>query len=1026
MGKIGWCLLLASAFALLNAAEFEAESGNSPSGGAAVAERKDASGGKIVRMRGKTNAKNRPALDTPADWVVEFPSDKASGMNIELKAYSPDTNSDSIFWSLNGSPIKEAHFGIHPEGTVYRFGVLPFKKGVNTMKFWTREVRLELDKFTLTEKVLPRPSKTVDIKTVSVNDARVERDADGIRLKPGVQAEPGEIGKTGDVEFTVTLPPGRYWLHTISTISDAGFQKIKKVNKFGSPRTDVAVGDQLKKQLCIMVAWGNRKGYNARLGKFTFTGEPQKVKFFLPPEVTLKNIIITPYTPPRVPAQVLKWKPTVLPPADRPRLLVTSDILPTIRKNLTVGENAPIWERIQRSAARKITVKIPPAGYDYKIELAIIEKAFTALMKQDKQLAREAIEAVDQYLQGVNFGNMLDITREIGRAIYTASYVYDWCYDEMKPEERDRIRANMMRLADDMECGWPPYLQSIVNGHGNENQMTRDLFSMAVAIYNEDPIPYRIIAYRMINELSPVHTYEYAAGRHNQGTSYGLSRFACDMMGAWNAKRTWKYKLFGDTIARVPYMWLYTRLPNGEMMRDGDDFIAYQQRVHYWGNLGTFFYCYTYNDDPYLKGETLRMGNPGHMGYLFLLFNDPNMKAEPDRSSLPLTYMAKDPYPAMVARTGWDFGDQANDAIVYLTGGGLNSYNHQHLNAGDFQIWYRGIVAADLGSYFYYGTPYDMNFNKQSISHNVMLVRDPNDPKDNGGQVYKSRSPDRLEDMEKTRHGRTLGAGFGPDKKLPLYSYLKSELVQAYPTGKLSAYERTVFVLNNGEAEAPMTVIVADRIAASAKYKKYWQINSFTPAKPVDDAFEILSLNGEGKLTLHTLYPKVSHEILSGKASHSVFGKQYEAPREELAEAKGSRLMLSPVNAAEEDRFLNVMQLARSGHAVAKPAAAKIPGGAEVISVGKWRVVRDPAGGKLTGATLDVPAGTDVLVSDLKPGKYEVTGLGGREVDANGLFFFRAHRAGKYTVKPVSTIAKPIDDSQSLAPYVKPTKINWK
>ena len=69
MKKIGWCLLLASAFALLNAAEFEAGSGNSPSGGAVVADRKDASGGKIVRMNGRTNAKNRPAADTPADWA---------------------------------------------------------------------------------------------------------------------------------------------------------------------------------------------------------------------------------------------------------------------------------------------------------------------------------------------------------------------------------------------------------------------------------------------------------------------------------------------------------------------------------------------------------------------------------------------------------------------------------------------------------------------------------------------------------------------------------------------------------------------------------------------------------------------------------------------------------------------------------------------------------------------------------------------------------------------------------------------
>ena len=343
MKRIGGFLLLATACLWLDAAEFEAETGKSPSGGAVVVSRSGASGGKVVRMNGRTSTKNRPTPDMPADWVMEFPAEQPCGMNIELQAYSPDTNSDSVFWSINNGPIKEAHFGIHPEGTVYRFGVLPFKKGANTMRFWTRETRLQLDKFILTEKKMPRPSKVIPAAQLTFNSARAERDADGIRLKPGVQAEPGSPAKTGDVECTVTLPPGRYMLNTISTISEAGFQKIKKVNKFGSPRTDVAVGDQFKPALCIMVAWGNRKGYHAKLGKFTFTGQPQKIKFFLPPEVTLKSVIITPYTPPAIPPAVLKWEPTVKLPAGHPRLLVTADLLPTVRKNRTVGENAPVW-----------------------------------------------------------------------------------------------------------------------------------------------------------------------------------------------------------------------------------------------------------------------------------------------------------------------------------------------------------------------------------------------------------------------------------------------------------------------------------------------------------------------------------------------------------------------------------------------------------------------------------------------------------------------------------------------------------
>lgn len=1011
------------------AADVEAEKGRSVTGKAIVTARTGASGGKVVQMLpSATGHTKKPATGLAADWLLEFPEEEACGRRIRFKFYSPNTSSDSFYYSVNNGPVKECHAGIHPDGKSHILGVFPFKKGINTLKIWTREAGMQFDSFTLEKVNLPRPTKVLDFAEAVLNTERVQKTSTGLVLKPGLKAEPGAPDKTGDVEFTVTMPPGRYWLRAETCISEAGYEKIKKLNKFASPRTDIVVGDQFKKKLCIFVPWSRPGHYNAGLAKFTMDGTPQKVKFFLPPEVTVKKIYFQPYNPPAIPKEVLAWKPTVKLPEGRPRLLLTAQDLPRIRQNLTIGENAPVWERIRREAAQPIKIEEPEEWMRYvsRLNRPLIQKAFVALMTDDEKLAREVIGLVDEYVKRVEFGNMLDVTRELGATLHTAAYVYDWCYKYMTPTERQRISKRLVELADDMECGWPPFRQSIVNGHGNEHQMTRDLFAMAVAIHDENPLPYQIIAYRMVQELTPVHTYEYASGRHNQGMSYGLSRFACDMMGAWNARRTWNFKLFGDTLKNVPYMWVYMRLPNGELMRDGDDFIAYQGRGKYWGNGQTFFLCYTYNHDPILKGENSRMWDPAKGGTIFLIFNDPHLKAQPDRSSLPLTYMTKDPYPAFIARTGWDFGKDANDAIVFHTGAGLNSHNHQHLNSGDFQIWYRGIVAADLGSYFYYGTPYDMQFNKQSVSHNVMLIKDPANPKDNGGQVYPGSSPSRMDQLERTRVGYTLASGFGPDAKLPLYSYMKTDLLKAYPKKKLDYYERTFIALNNSDADAPMTVIVADRISADPKFRKYWQINSFAAPEKVGDTFEILSLNKEGKLTLFPVYPEVTHEILSGKASHSVFGKQYEAPRYELEEANGSRLMLSPVKAAREDRFLNVIQLTRSGIRAVEPTV-KMQGDAECITAGNWIVVRHPAGGTLAGLKgLTAKAGNNILVTDLVPGKYEVPGLGGQEVDKNGIFFFRAPEKGTYTVQKVTGIRKQLDHSKALAPQVKPTKINFR
>lgn len=53
--------------------------------------------------------------------------------------------------------------------------------------------------------------------------------------------------------------------------------------------------------------------------------------------------------------------------------------------------------------------------------------------------------------------------------------------------------------------------------------------------------------------------------------------------------------------------------------------------------------------------------------------------------------------------------------------------NHHHLDAGHFQLYYKGILANDSGRYQGYGTDQDMAYNKRSIAHNTITVYDPNE-----------------------------------------------------------------------------------------------------------------------------------------------------------------------------------------------------------------------------------------------------------------------------------------------------------
>ena len=79
------------------------------------------------------------------------------------------------------------------------------------------------------------------------------------------------------------------------------------------------------------------------------------------------------------------------------------------------------------------------------------------------------------------------------------------------------MRSNMLRLARTMEISWPPFKQTIVNGHGNEAQVNCDLLSMAIAVYDEDPEAFKYCAYLELENLFPMRAIEYKSSRHNQG-----------------------------------------------------------------------------------------------------------------------------------------------------------------------------------------------------------------------------------------------------------------------------------------------------------------------------------------------------------------------------------------------------------------------------------------------------------------------------------------------------------------------------
>ncbi len=767
----------------------------------------------------------------------------------------------------------------------------------------------------------------------------------------------------------------------------------------------------------------NRAGGVYGIDRIEFTGEPRRLQFRFDREKTERmEFQFAPVQPVKVPKEAVNYKPPFAPPLSHPRLLVNPEALSQIRANLKTGVNATTWEKLSAEARKPFKFELDPdreVMYDPAVSLAISQKAFYYLMTGEREIGREATELSTTYLDVVSFGNGQDICRKVGEIIYRVSQAYDWCYELMTPDERTFLRQKMLYLAGEMEIGWPPFKESVVVGHGNESQVSRDLLAMAIAVYNEDPEPYRYVAYTMLEVFQPSRTYLYQSGRHDQGYGYGGYRMQYDLFAALQFKRTFGYDLLPAITAEVPYNWHYLRLPDNRFFVEGDGNWIWLER--YYANRQLLLNSIALWPDAELKEEFRRSRTKLDFPedpVFFLLVNDPNLKPEDRRAELPLTKFYKKPLPGMIARTGWNFGKQSDDVVVSMNGAYYHYRNHQHLDMGAFQIYYRGVLAADLGQYKNYGIPFDWNFAKSTVSHSAMLFRDPEQKTYRMGPQFTANSgtqeitgwwpADDLKEQTtgmKFRNGDTMRAGWGPDAVKPLYSFMETDLGILYPN-RVKSYSRSFVFLNLGRPDTPAALLVLDRFEKSAeRVEPLFQLTSIATPVEKGGAVEVaVSPYGRtGKLTMQTLLPAgASKRILTGKDAFTVDGTYFEPRIPAAPEANGSRTVIT----GGGKTFLNLIQI-QDGAAAPLPVNQQEKDGRIVLEIADRQVNLGDAlqpTGKAVSWTVTEKA-TQVLLLDLAPGAWELQANGKTiskaEVSAENGSFFAILEPGSYTLSPV-------------------------
>ena len=696
------------------------------------------------------------------------------------------------------------------------------------------------------------------------------------------------------------------------------------------------------------------------------------------------------------------------PPPEHPRLFLRGRDLDDLSRRLEHPVLKPVWEELQGLACETTENRVQVDALRY-------------LLNREPELGRRTVTDALDTMQASDFPERQDISRAIGRMMVAGAMVYDWCYELLSGDQKEAFIEQFLRLGRQLECRYPPTGQGAVTGHGSEWMVMRDLLSAGIAIYDEFPEMYLVTATRLFREHIPARDFWYKGHAFHQGSAYAETRCSSEMYPLWIFDRLGAGNVYDPSQQFVPYLWIYMRRPDGRLLRagDGEGYRSYLRSL-----LNASYYGDGYVLSDYLK----RAGIHGMSKMYELLWRDPDLEPLPI-FDLPLTRYFGSPFGWMVARTSWD----ARAVLCEMKVNVYNFTNHQHLDAGAFQVYYRGPLAMDTGLYSGssggYHSPHNANYYKRTIAHNCLLVYDPDeafvntkfwgDTRNDGGQRQPNgwREPRTLEDLLSGdyRTGEVEGHWFGPDGQAPAYSYLKGDITQAY-SNKVREVKRAFVFMNLGEGDVPAALVVFDRaVSANSDFKKSWLLH--TQEEPMVTGnrtlVQLTERNWRGRMLNTTLLPaEGDSEIVKvggpGK-EYWVFGENFpNEPNGDLEDfGLGCwRIELSPRKPAACDLFLNVMQVMEMDRGEALPVEmieTECLAGAQIadrvvlfgksgkradtrlvfshrgagafkylvtdLAAGTWQIRRD---GEIVGPAVEVCEDAGVIHFEREAGDYEV------------------------------------------------------
>ena len=758
-------------------------------------------------------------------------------------------------------------------------------------------------------------------------------------------------------------------------------------------------------------------------------------------------------------SQVRFPEPPVKPISGHPRVFLTPEYVQKLKTYIKSDEISPAWNSVLLQAQKDIESVLPSnvlGNYDADIVNSIMCKALVyALGEKNEAEAKEIINHAKNVLTTVSFAQILDVTRQMGMVMTMGAIVYDWCYDYMTESDKKLFISRFKVICSMQEVGYPPAEDIVATGsHMGEYGIHRDMLSCGIACYDEDKEMYELAAGVIYSRFLPSRKLFNLSSSHPAGSAYGPYRLSCELYAELLIQRMGYDSIYGEAAENVIRRYIYSRRPDGLILKDGDDF-AFSSRSkvtqYNYNDYQALIIMNALYDDHVVRGQFMKeLATQGYTKDAFWLV----VCADPDKDfsytdNLPLAMKTQYPLSSIIHRTSWQPGLNSSAAIAHFQGYERNIGDHMHLDSGSFQIYYKGALAIDAGNYQGtgggWGSQHYFNYSKRTISHNLITVYDPDEVFQYYGKTYNTiptpyandggqrmREVSTAQDYETmmsedNHYADTLASYIGSNEKTPAFSYLKTNLKPAY-SDKVSEYTRSMVFMDLFNEDYPAAFVVFDNITSSNKsFDKKWLLHSIeepdikgntTVISRTEDGYD-------GKLVNKTFLPaQFKIEKIGGEGKEAmVSGVNYPNTDKGSANSEQGkwRIELSPKAESLNDTFLNAMYVTDHSKNLPELEITKLDIGKFVgISV-KDRMVLFAKDAQLNNSNIAVTVSNNendrvkCLIADMKEGIWNISGNGvsfnvESKKGENVIYFEAAD--GSYLITPASGTSQSFSDVQ--------------